>query len=147
MCTMCEHPSKSNNIDNLLEAYERQQREIYINRTIPAIGRLEGIAYDLANAYEIEYRANPTYESEERMRYWRYMGAANWSSKSNFDPYTPAYSAYTQRKNEYLYFLRRHGKLKATNAQKGLFIAIGIIGATIGISLLMHILLGLSTHI
>lgn len=147
MCTMCEHSSESNNIDNLLEAYERQQREIYINRTIPAISRLEGIAYDLANAYEMEYRANPTYENEERMRYWRYMGAANWSSKSNFDPYTPAYSAYTQRKNEYLYFLRRHGKLKATNAQKGLFIAIGIIGAMISIPLLMHILLGLSTHI
>ena len=147
MCTMCEHPSKSNNIDDLLKAYERQQRDIYINRTIPAIDRLEGIAYDLANAYEMEYRANPTYESEERMRYWRYIGAANWSSKSNFDPYTPAYSAYTQRKNEYLYFLRRHGKLKATNAQKGLFIAIDIIGAMIGIPLLMHILLGLSTHI
>jgi hypothetical protein len=144
---MCEHSSKTDNIDDLLEAYERQQREIYINRTIPAIDRLEGIAYDLANAYEMEYRANPTYESEERMRYWRYMGAANWSSKSNFDPYTPAYSAYTQRKNEYISFLRRNGKLKATNAQKGLFIAIGIIGAMIGIPLLMHILLGLSTHI
>ena len=147
MYTMCEHSSKTDNIDDLLEAYERQQREIYINRTIPAIDRLEGIAYDLANAYEMEYRANPTYESEERMRYWRYMGAANWSSKSNFDPYTPAYSAYTQRKNEYISFLRRNGKLKATNAQKGLFIAIGIIGAMIGIPLLMHILLGLSTHI
>lgn len=92
MCTMCEHSSESNNIDNLLEAYERQQREIYINRTIPAISRLEGIAYDLANAYG-------------------------------------------------------HGKLKATNAQKGLFIAIGIIGAMISIPLLMHIPLGLSTHI
>ncbi len=147
MCTICEHPSKTDNIDNLLEAYERQQREIYINQTIPAIGRLEGIAYDLANAYEMEYRANPTYESEERMRYWRYMGAANGSSKSNFDPYTPAYSAYTQRKNEYLSFLRRHGKLKATNAEKTLFIVISIIGAMIGIPLLMHILLGLSTHI
>lgn len=147
MCTMCEHPSKTDNIDDLLEAYERQQREIYINRTIPAISKLEGIAYDLADAYEREYRANPTYENEERMRYWRYMGAANWSSKSNFDPYTPAYSAYTQRKNEYINFLRRHGKLKATNAQKGLFIVIGIIGAMIGIPLLIQILLGLSTHI
>lgn len=147
MCTMCEHSSKTDNIDDLLEAYERQQREVYINRTIPAISRLEGIAYDLANAYEMEYRANHTYESEERMRYWRYIGAANWSSKSNFDPYTPEYSAYTQRKNEYINFLRRHGKLKATNAEKILFIVIGIIGAMIGIPLLMHILLGLSTHI
>ena len=143
MCTMCERPSKSNNIDDLLEAYERQQREVYINRTIRAIGRLEGIAYDLADAYEMEYRANLTYENEERMRYWRYMGAANWSSKSNFDPYTPAYSEYKQRKNEYIYLLRRHGKFKATDDEKSLFIFIGIIGAIIGIPLLMCIFLGI----
>ena len=143
MCTMCERPSKSNNIDDLLEAYERQQREVYINRTIRAIDRLESIAYDLADAYEMEYRANPTYENEERMRYWRYMGAANWSSKSNFDPYTPAYSEYKQRKNEYIYLLRRHGKFKATDDEKSLFIFIGIIGAIIGIPLLMCIFLGI----
>lgn len=143
MCTMCERPSKSNNIDDLLEAYERQQREVYINRTIPAIGELEGIAYDLADAYEMEYRANPTYENEERMRYWRYMGAANWSSKSNFDPYAPAYSEYKQRKNEYIYLLRRHGKFKATDDEKNLFILIGLIGAIIGIPPLMYTLLRL----
>lgn len=143
MCTMCERPSKSNNIDDLLEAYERQQREVYINRTIRAIGRLEGIAYDLADAYEMEYRANPTYENAERMRYWRYMGAANWSSKSNFDPYKPAYREYKQRKNEYIYLLRRHGKFKATDDEKSLFIFIGIIGAIIGIPLLMCIFLGI----
>jgi hypothetical protein len=34
----------TNNIDDLLKAYERQQQEVYINRTIPAIGRLESIA-------------------------------------------------------------------------------------------------------
>ena len=142
MCTMCERPSKSNNIDDLLEAYERQQREVYINRTIRAIGRLEGIAYDLADAYEMEYRANPTYENEERMRYWRYMGAANWSSKSNFDPYAPAYSEYKQRKNEYIHLLR-HKKSKATNDEKNFFILIGLIGAIIGIPPLMYILLRL----
>ena len=143
MCEICGHPSESNNIDNLLKAYERQQREVYINRTIPAINRLEGIAYDLANAYEMEYRANPTYENEERMRYWRYMEAAYWSSKSNYDPYTRAYSAYKQRKNEYIYLLRRHGKFKATDDEKSLFIFIGIIGAIIGIPLLMCIFLGI----
>ena len=86
-------------INCLLKKYELQEREVYINRTIPAIDRLEGIAYDLADAYETEYRANPTYENEERMRYWRYMGSAHWSSKSNYDPYTRAYSAYKQHKN------------------------------------------------
>lgn len=50
---------------------------------------IEGIAYDLADAYEKEYRANPAYENEERMCYWRYMGPKHWSSKSNYDPYLP----------------------------------------------------------
>ena len=132
-------------IDDLLREYELQEREVYINRTIRAIGRLEGIAYDLADAYEMEYRANPTYENEERMRYWRYMWSAHWSSKSNYDPYTRAYSAYKQHKNEYIYFLRRHGKFRITDDEKSLFIFIGIMGAIIGIPLLMCILLGLST--
>ena len=69
MCEMCGHPSpNTNNIDDLLEAYERQQREAYINRTIPVIDELSDIAYRLADAYEKEYRANPNYENEERMR-------------------------------------------------------------------------------
>ena len=142
MCTMCGYPPETNSIDDLLKAYERQQREVYINRTIPAISRLEGIAYDLADAYEKEYRANPTYEDEDRMRYWRYMGAAHWSSKSNYNPYTSAYSEYKQRKNEYIYLLR-HKKSKATNDEKNLFILIGLIGAIIGIPPLMYILLRL----
>lgn len=90
----------------------------------------------------MEYRANPTYENEERMRYWRYMGAAHWSSKSNYNPYTSAYSEYKQRKNEYIYLLR-HKKSKATNDEKNLFILIGLIGAIIGIPPLMYILLRL----
>jgi hypothetical protein len=143
---MCKHSSPdTNNIDDLLKAYERQQREVYINQTIPGISRLEGIAYDLADAYEREYRTNPTYGNEERMRYWRYMGATHWSSKSNFDPYLPAYSAYKQRENEYIYLLRRNGKFRATDDEKSLFIFIGIIGAIIGIPLLMCILLALSS--
>lgn len=105
-------------IEHLLKEYALQEREVYINRTIPAIDRLEGLANHLANAYEMEYRANPTYENEERMRYWRYMSSAHWSSKSNYDPYTPAYSAYKQRKNEYIYLLRRHGKFKVTDDEK-----------------------------
>ena len=130
-------------IDDLLMEYELQKREVYINRTIPSIDRLAGIANRLADAYETEYRANPTYENEERMRYWRYMGSAHW--KSNYGPYTRAYSAYKQHKNEYIYFLRRHGKFRITDDEKSLFIFIGIMGAIIGIPLLMCILLGLST--
>lgn len=73
------------------------------------------------------------------------MGAAHWSSKSNFDPYLPAYREYKQRKNEYIYLLRRNGKFRATDDEKDMFIFIGLIGAIIGIPLLMCILLGLSS--
>lgn len=67
---MCEECLLENNdVDNLLEQYKQQQREVYINKTIPAIDRLEGAANRLADAYEMKYRANPTYENEERMRY------------------------------------------------------------------------------
>lgn len=108
MCEICGHPSPdTNNIDDLLEAYERQQREVYINRTIPAIDKLEGIAYDLADAYEMEYRANPTYENEERMRYWRYMWAAHWDSKGGGRYFTP-HNEYKNRKKEYDELIRKH---------------------------------------
>ena len=140
MCVMCEHSSpNTNNIDDLLKAYERQQREVYINRTIPAISRLEGIAYDLADAYEKEYRANPAYGNEERMRYWRYMGPKHWSNKSNYDPYLPAYGEYKRCKNEYKEFIRRHKKPTKRR------ILIGILGLTIGIYVLMTILSTLSS--
>ena len=94
-------------IDDLLREYELQEREVYINRTIPAINKLEDIANRLADAYKKQYRANPTYENEERMRYWRYMGAKLWNSKSDGMYYTP-YRAYTQRKKEYDDLIRQH---------------------------------------
>lgn len=50
MCTICEHPSESNNIDDLLEAYERQQQKAHINKTIPVIDELSDIAYRSAFA-------------------------------------------------------------------------------------------------
>ena len=40
-------------IDDLLREYELQKREVYINRTIPAIDRLGGIANRLAHASEM----------------------------------------------------------------------------------------------
>lgn len=108
MCTMCEHSSSDiNNIDDLLEAYERQQQKAYINKTIPVIDKLSDIAYRLADAYEREYHANPNYENEERMRYWRYMGAEHWYSKSDGLYYTP-YREYKQRKKEYDELVQQH---------------------------------------
>lgn len=155
MCEMCGNAfPDTNDIDYLLKTYERQQREVYINRTITAIGRLESIAYDLADAYEREYRANPTYENEERMRYWRYMGASYWSSRSNYDPYLPAYREYKQRKKEYDELVSRHAKATEctnkkhhkkkripTDEEIDAFIFIGLTGSIIAYPILMFIFL------
>ena len=154
MCTMCERPSKSNNIDDLLEAYERQQREIYINRTIPAIDKLEGIAYDLADAYEREYRTNPTYENEERMRYWRYIGAKHWSSKADGTYYEGPNTECILRKREYDELVSRHAeaakptneehqkkKRTLTNDELEAFLFIGLTGSIIATPILAIIFL------
>lgn len=46
MCTMCKHSlPDTNNIDDLLKAYELQQQEVYINRTIPTIDELSDITF------------------------------------------------------------------------------------------------------
>lgn len=154
MCEICEHPSPdTNNIDDLLEAYERQQQEAYINKTIPVIDELSDIAYRLADAYEREYRANPNYENEERMRYWRYMGAEHWYSKSNGLYYTP-YREYKQRKKEYDELVNRHTeatkptnkkhlkkKRIPTNEEIDAFIFIGLTGSMIAYPILMFIFL------
>lgn len=145
MCEICGHPSPdTNNIDDLLEAYERQQREVYINRTIPAIDKLEGIAYDLADAYEMEYRANPTYENEERMRYWRYMGAKHWSSKADGTYYEGPNTECKNRKKEYEELVHKHReatkptnewhrkkKRTLTNDELNAFLFIGLTGSMI----------------
>lgn len=141
-------------IDNLLKQYELQQREVYINRTVPAIDQLEDIAYRLADAYEMEYRANPTYENEERMRYWRYMGAKHWNSKGDGKYITP-YTEYNRRKKEYEELVRkhreasepaneeRHKKLKVHD--KNIRIFAGLLGLTIGIHVLIHIFFTLAS--
>lgn len=154
---MCEECLLENNdVDNLLEQYKQQQREVYINKTIPAIDRLEGAANRLADAYEMKYRASPTYENEERMRYWRYMGAAHWSSKSNYDPYMPAYSEYKRLKNEYNKLVRWHKRASKTyrwetlrksyvRNKKNALIFVGLLGLSIGINVLVHILFALAS--
>lgn len=160
MYEMCGHPSESNNIDDLLEAYERQQQEAYINKTIPVIDKLSDIAYRLADAYEREYRANPTYENEERMRYWRYMGAAHWNSKSRGIYYTP-YREYKQRKKEYDELVQQHTEAiehtndvehnrynepePKTRNKKNIPAFAGLLGLTIGINVLVHIIFTLAS--
>ena len=144
----------ADNIDELLKEYELQKREVYINRTVPAIDRLEDIANRLADAYETEYRANPTYENEERMRYWRYMGAEHWWSKSNYTKYVSAHKEYTQRKKEYDELVRQHTeatkrtnkehhkkKRIPTNEEIDAFIFIGLTGSIIAYPILMIIFL------
>lgn len=161
MYAMCEHSSSDiNNIDDLLEAYERQQQEAYINKTIPVIDELSDIAYRLADAYEREYRANPNYENEERMRYWRYMGAEHWYSKSDGLYYTP-YREYEQRKKEYDELVNRHAEAiehtndvehnrhkepePKTRNKKNIPAFAGLLGLTIGINVLVHIIFTLAS--
>lgn len=137
-------------IDELLKEYELQEREVYINRTIPTINRLEDIANRLAHAYEMEYRANPTYENEERMRCWRYIGAKLWNSKSDGMYYTP-YRAYTQRKKEYDELIGQHAKaseqvdeerhetlMPVTKEHPS--VGWSLLGLSIGINVFIHIL-------
>lgn len=63
---MCEECLLENNdVDNLLEQYEEQQREVHINDTPDAICELGYIAEKLESAYENEYRRDPTYKNEE----------------------------------------------------------------------------------
>ena len=154
MCEMCGYPSESNNIDDLLEAYEHQQREVYINRTIPGINKLSDIAYRLADAYEMEYRANPTYENEERMRYWRYMGAKHDSSRTAGTYYDTPSPEYKNRKKEYEELVHKHReatkptnkkhlkkKRIPTNEEIDAFIFIGLTGSMIAYPILMLIFL------
>ena len=154
MCEICGHPSPdTNNIDDLLEAYERQQREVYINRTIPAIDKLEGIAYDLADAYEMEYHTNPTYENKERMRYWRYIWAAHWDSKGSGRYFTP-HNEHKNRKKEYEELVHKHRevtkstneehrkkKRTLTNDELNAFLFIGLTGSIIATPILAMIFL------
>ena len=156
----------------MLEAYEHQQREAYINRTIPVIDELSDIAYRLADAYEREYRANPTYENEERMRYWRYVGAKHWYSKSDGLYYTPT-REYKNRKKEYEELIQRHTEAIArandveqniltnflpsgesptviptipeNHNKKNTLTFAGLLGLTIGINVLVHILFTLAS--
>lgn len=145
---------ETDEINDLLKEYELQKREVYINRTITAIDRLEGIANRLAHAYEMEYRANPTYENEERMRYWRYMGAEHWWSKSDYMKYTSASRECSRRKNEYDELVRQHTeatkrtnkehhkkKRIPTNEEIDAFIFIGLTGSIIAYPILMIIFL------
>lgn len=145
-----------NDVDDLLRQYEEQQREVYINRTIPAIDRLEHIANRLADAYEIKYRANPTYENEERMRYWRYMYAKHWSSKADGTYYEGPNTECILRKKEYDTLIRQHKKVSEhvgekrhenPNARdkKNIDTFVGLLSLTVGINVLVHLLFALAS--
>jgi hypothetical protein len=155
-------------IDDLLKEYELQEREVYINRTNQTLSQLEGIANRLAHAYESEYRANPTYENEERMRYWRYMGAKHWYTRSGGLYYTPT-REYEQRKEEYEELVSQHKKVEeyeelvsqhkkvservdekrhenpSAYGNKNIPTFIGLLGLTVGINVLVHLLFALAS--
>ena len=88
------------------------------------------------------------------MRYWRYMGAEHWWSKSNYTKYVSAHKEYTQRKKEYDELVRQHTeatkrtnkehhkkKRIPTNEEIDAFIFIGLTGSIIAYPILMIIFL------
>lgn len=146
---------ENDEINDLLKEYELQEREDYIKRTNRTLSQLEDVANRLANAYEREYRANPTYENEERMRYWRYMGAKHWYTRSDGLYYTPTVE-YERRKEEYNTFIRQHKKVSERvdekrhenpNARdkKNIDTFIGLLSLTVGINVLVHLLFALAS--
>lgn len=144
MCTMCEHPSKSNNIDNLLEQYKQYQREVYINNTSDNIYQLGCIAYKLEEAYEDKYRSDPTYRNEERMRYWRYIKEEHLHDGGYYRGDGYAWQRVAAIKNKYIWFVRRHGRFGGlTSTEEGILGAIGLGIAICSPAFLMVIFFGL----
>lgn len=141
---MCGCTLNTDSIDNLLKAYERQQREVYINNTSDNICRLGYIAKALESAYEDKYRSDPTYKNEERMRYWRYIKEEHWLNGRYYRGNGYAWQKVAAIKDRYIWFVRRHGRFGGlTSNEKGALAAIGLALAVSSPAFLMVILLGL----
>lgn len=121
-------PLETDNIDDLLEQYEKQKREVYINNTPDAICELGYIAEKLESAYENEYRCDPTYKSEERMRYWRYIKEEHWHNGGYYSGDGYAWQKVAAIKDRYIWFVRRHGKFGGlASEEEAALAAIGLV--------------------
>ena len=128
---MYEHPLETDSIDNLIERYERQKREIYINDTLSARTKLGAIADAIADAWEAEYRANPTYKNEKNMRYWRYKAAQHIYEGEGDYTYakSDAYGEYEFLKKRYIRLTRRHGNPGGiTEGEKAVLFLLSLVG-------------------
>ena len=139
-------PLETDNIDDLLEQYEKQKREIYINDTLSARTKLGAIADAIADVWEAEYRANPTYANEKNMRYWRYK-AAQYVYEGEGD-YTyakdNAYGEYEFLKKRYIRLARRHGNPGGiTEGEKAVLFLLSLVGIPVLFILGMFFLFGL----
>lgn len=135
---------ETDNLDNLLEQYKHQQREVYINNTSGNICQLGRIAGKLENAYEDKYRCDPTYRNEERMRYWRYIKEEHLYNGGYYRGDGYAWQKVAAIKDRYIWFVRRHGRFGGlTSNEKGALAAIGLVLAVSSPAFLMVIFLGL----
>ena len=126
MCKECL--LENNDVDDLLEQYEKHQREVYINDTSDAICELGYIAEKLESAYEDKYRLDPTYKNEERMRYWRYIKEEHWLNGGYYRGNGFAWQKVAAIKDRYIWFVRRHGKFGGlTSGEEAALAAIGLV--------------------
>lgn len=126
MCEECM--PEIDNIDDLLEQYEEQQREVYISDTSDAICELGYIAEKLESAYENEYRHDPTYKNEERMRYWRYIKEEHRHDGGYYRGDGYAWQNVADIKDRYIWFVRRHGKFGGlTSGEEAALAAIDLV--------------------
>lgn len=135
-------PLETDNIDDLLEQYKEQQREVHINDTSDAICKLGYIAEKLESAYEARYRLDPTYKNEERMRYWRYIKEERWLDGGYYRGDGYAWQEVAAIKDRYIWFVRRHGRFGGlTSGEKAALAAIGLALAVSSPAFIMVILL------
>jgi hypothetical protein len=144
MCKECL--LENNDVDDLLEQYKKQKREIYINDTLSARTKLDAIADAIADSCEAEYRANPTYKNEKNMRYWRYKAAQHTYEGEEDYTYAKndAYGEYEFLKKRYIRLTRRHGNPGGiTEGEKAALFILSLFGIPSLLVLGMFFLFGL----
>ena len=130
---MCEECLvETDDVDDLLKQYKKQQREVYINNTSDAICELGYIAEKLESAYETKYRRDPTYKNEERMRYWRYIKEEHRHNGGYYRGDGDTYWDYKALKDRYIWFVRRHGKFGGLTSTEEAFL--GATGLVLAVS-------------
>lgn len=119
-------------LHDLIEEWNRACVETHINNTRANFVFTYRVAKELELWYENRFRKDRSFESEERMRYWR-MIAAREAEKTRPDSEWELHYEWRARRDEHTKCLRRSpnlkeklkGFLRLTNTEKMLSIIIG----------------------